>query len=88
MKQYAKHHINEETHLCVPTVLVVKKLLQGIWSFCVVYLAKLTSCSHCLCPEYVKVELWLLWSFEKKTVYCCAYRRLLFCSFIYCSGSI
>jgi hypothetical protein len=57
MKQFAKHHhINEETNLCVPTVLVVKEHLQGIWSPRMVYLAELTSCSHCLCPECVKVE--------------------------------
>ena len=55
MKQSAKHHhINEETNLCVPTVLVVKELLQGIWVPCMVYLAKLTSCLRCLCPECVK----------------------------------
>jgi len=58
MTQFAKHHhINEETNLRVLTVLVVKELLQRIWSPCMVYLAKLTPCSHCLCPECVKVEL-------------------------------
>jgi len=58
MTQFAKHHhINEETNLFVPTVLVGKELHQGIWLSCMVYFAKLTSCSHCLCPECVKVEL-------------------------------
>ena len=58
MTQFAKHHhINEETNLFVPTVLVVKELRQEIWSLCMVYLAKLTYCLHFLCPECVKVEL-------------------------------
>jgi hypothetical protein len=55
MKQFAKHHqISEETNLYVPTLLVVKELFQVIWLPCTVLL---TSCSHCLCPECVKVEL-------------------------------
>ena len=58
MTQFAKHHhSNEETNLFVLTVLVVKEIHQEVWLPCMVYLAKLSSCSYCLCPECVKVEL-------------------------------